>query len=84
MILQENYETYYHPALVAKKQLSAQFSQLFETYDALITPTTPAPAGKIGAKTTDSLSMYLEDLYTTPANLAGLPAISLPMGMVEE
>lgn len=84
VLLHEQYNTYYQPALQARKLLAQQCARLFEQYDAILTPTTPAPASKIGAKTTDSLKMYLEDLYTTPANLAGLPAISLPMGQVKE
>ena len=84
VVLHENYKTYYKPELQARQELTNQFSQLFKTYDAIITPTTPAPASKIGAKTADSLKMYLEDLYTTPANLAGIPAISLPMGTITQ
>lgn len=56
----------------------------FADYDLIISPTSPEVAWKIGAKGDDPLKMYLADLYTIPANLAGIPAISLPMGMVED
>ena len=56
----------------------------FETYDLIISPTSPEVAWKVGEKGDDPLKMYLADLYTIPANLAGIPAISIPMGMVEE
>lgn len=84
VVLHENYDKYYKPALKARTEMKSQFSDLFEKYDVIITPTTPSPAGKIGSKTSNSLQMYLEDLYTTPANLAWLPAISIPMWMVQE
>jgi aspartyl-tRNA(Asn)/glutamyl-tRNA(Gln) amidotransferase subunit A len=56
----------------------------FATYDLIISPTSPEVAWKIGEKGSDPLKMYLADLYTIPANLAGIPAISIPMGMVED
>lgn len=68
----------------ARRYLQSEFSKFFEQYHVILTPTTPTPAGKIGEKTSDSLLMYLEDLYTVPANLAEVPAISIPMGVVEE
>lgn len=84
VVLHKNYDKYYKPALKSRQQLTNQFSKLFENYDAVMTPTTPAPASNLGSKTANSLQMYLEDLYTTPANLAWLPAISLPMWTVDE
>ena len=56
----------------------------YEKVDAIITPTTPTPAFKAGEKTADPLAMYLSDIYTISANLAGLPAISIPCGFSKE
>jgi aspartyl-tRNA(Asn)/glutamyl-tRNA(Gln) amidotransferase subunit A len=60
------------------------FDQAFEQVDAILTPTTPTPAFKKGEKSDDPLSMYLSDIYTISVNLAGLPALSLPVGMTQE
>ena len=79
-----NYEGYYLKALKAQKKLKADLAQVFSFYDIILTPTTPEPAWKIGSKVSDPLKMYLSDLYTVPANLAGLPAVSVPLGMVKE
>lgn len=80
----QNYESYYLKALKAQAQLKTAFSEIFQDYTAILTPTTPEPARKLNSKTNDPLKMYLADLYTVPANLAGLPAISVPMGNVED
>ena len=74
-----NYESYYLKALQAQKQLKSDFEDLFNNYDAVLTPTSPEVARKIWAKSDNPLKSYLADLYTVPANLAGLPAISVPM-----
>ncbi len=74
-----NYESYYLKALQAQKQLKSDFEDLFNNYDAVLTPTSPEVARKIWEKSDDPLKSYLADLYTVPANLAGLPAISVPM-----
>ena len=79
-----NYEGYYLKALKAQKKLKADLAQVFSSYDIILTPTTPEPAWKINSKVSDPLKMYLSDLYTVPANLAGLPAVSVPLGMVKE
>lgn len=84
VVQHENYSTYYQRWYQARKFMKQEFEKFFETYHIILTPTTPTPAGKLDEKTNNSLLMYLEDMYTVPANLAGLPAISLPMGMVEE
>jgi aspartyl-tRNA(Asn)/glutamyl-tRNA(Gln) amidotransferase subunit A len=84
VVQHENYEKYYMKGYKARRYLQSEFSKFFEQYHVILTPTTPTPAGKIGEKTSDSLLMYLEDLYTVPANLAEVPAISIPMGVVEE
>jgi len=57
------------------------FSRAFEQTDILLTPTTPAPAFRLGENADDPLQMYLADIYTVSANLAGLPGLSLPCGM---
>lgn len=74
-----NYESYYLKALQAQKQLKSDFEDLFNNYDAVLTPTSPEVARKIWEKSDNPLKAYLADLYTVPANLAGLPAISVPM-----
>ncbi len=79
-----NYEGYYLKAQQAREQLKADFSKTFEQYDAIITPTTPTLPGKIGEKISDPLTMYLEDMYTIPANMAGIPAMTIPGGMIED
>jgi len=53
---------------------------VFSKYDCIITPTSPSPAFKIGEKTNDPLQMYLSDIFTISANLAGIPGISIPAG----
>lgn len=83
VVTKENYDKYYLRWYKARKVLQSEFTKFFQTYHAILTPTTPTPAWKIGEKTNNSLLMYLEDLYTVPANLAGLPAISIPMWKVE-
>lgn len=79
-----NYEWYYLKAQQAREQLKADFSKIFNQYDAIITPTTPTLPGKIGEKITDPLTMYLEDMYTIPANMAWIPAISIPGGLIDK
>lgn len=79
-----NYEGYYLKALKAQKVLKAELAKVYEEFDVILTPTTPEAARKIGTKTADPLKMYLADLYTVPANLAELPAISIPLGRVED
>lgn len=84
MLSSANYEGYYLKALKAQKKLKADLAQVFSSYDIILTPTTPEPAWNINSKVSDPLKMYLSDLYTVPANLAGLPAVSVPLGMVKE
>jgi aspartyl-tRNA(Asn)/glutamyl-tRNA(Gln) amidotransferase subunit A len=60
------------------------FLKAFERCDAIITPTSPTPAFEIGEKTDDPLAMYLNDIYTVTANLAGVPGISVPCGLSSE
>jgi aspartyl-tRNA(Asn)/glutamyl-tRNA(Gln) amidotransferase subunit A len=75
------YDAYYGKALAARERLRAAMSGLFARYDVLASPTSPTPAFRLGEKASDPLAMYLSDVGTIGANLAGLPAISVPCGM---
>ena len=77
------YDAYYLKALKVRRLISQDFNKAFERVDALCCPTTPEPAFKIGQKTGDPLMMYLSDVYTITANLAGIPAISIPCGFTK-
>lgn len=72
------YEAYYGKAKKLQRLIRQEFKQAFKVCDAIILPTTTGTAFKIGEKMTDPVSMYLEDLFTVPANIAGLPALSVP------
>lgn len=74
------YDAYYLKAQKVRTKIKEDFDKAFGLCDVIITPTSPTPAFKIGEKTGDPLSMYLSDIYTIPANLAGLPAMSIPCG----
>ncbi len=74
------YDAYYLKAQKVRTLIKQDFEQAFAKVDVLVCPTAPTTAFKVGEKTDDPLSMYLLDLMTIPANLAGLPAISLPCG----
>jgi len=74
------YEAYYGRAMRARAGLSADFERAFSEVDVIVCPSIPAPAFRIGEKTEDPLTMYLSDIFTVPASLAGLPAISVPSG----
>lgn len=78
------YDAYYLKAQKVRTLIKQDFEQAFAKVDLLVCPTSPTTAFKIGEKTDDPLSMYLLDLMTIPANLAGLPAISLPCGFDEQ
>jgi len=75
------YDAYYLRAQKVRALIRRDFDHAFAQCDAVATPTTPAPAFRLGEKTSDPLQMYLEDIFTVPANLAGLPALSLPCGL---
>ena len=77
-------DAYYKKALQVRTLLRQDFARAFETVDVIATPTTPNPAFKLGEKTSDPLSMYLEDIYTVSANLVGIPGVSVPCGFVEQ
>jgi aspartyl-tRNA(Asn)/glutamyl-tRNA(Gln) amidotransferase subunit A len=76
------YDAYYLKAQKVRSLISAEFKQAFKHADVLLGPTAPAPAFDIGAKVDDPITMYLNDIYTIGANLAGLPAMSIPCGFV--
>jgi len=76
------YDAYYLKAQRVRQLISADFTRAFAGVDVLMGPTTPTPAFAIGAKTSDPITMYLNDIYTIGANLAGLPAASVPCGFV--
>ena len=78
------YDAYYNQAARARTLLIQQFNELFEKYDVLIGPVTPTVAFKLGENTDDPLKMYMTDVMTTPANLAGVPALSVPAGETAE
>lgn len=75
------YEAYYKKALAVKEQVKKGFKRAFSTCDVLLTSVTPNTAPRLGESLTDPMGMYLSDLYTVPANLAGLPALSMPCGV---
>ena len=74
------FDAYYLQAQKARTLLINEFNVLFKDYDVLLGPTTPTPAFKLGENTADPIKMYLADIMTVPASLAGLPAISMPAG----
>jgi aspartyl-tRNA(Asn)/glutamyl-tRNA(Gln) amidotransferase subunit A len=74
------YDAYYRQAQKIRRLIKQDFIDAFKEVDIIAGPTTPNPAFALGEKTSDPLSMYLEDIYTIAVNLAGLPAISLPAG----
>lgn len=77
------FDAYYLQAQKARTLLINDFNRLFETYDALMSPTAPTPAFRLGENTADPIKMYLADVMTVPASLAGLPAISVPAGKTQ-
>jgi aspartyl-tRNA(Asn)/glutamyl-tRNA(Gln) amidotransferase subunit A len=74
------YDAYYLKAQRVRQLIAADFARAFEQVDVVMGPTTPTPAFELGAKTSDPITMYLSDIYTIGANLAGLPAISILCG----
>lgn len=78
------YDSYYGRACAVREMLKRDLEKAFEEVDIILTPTTPTPAFKIGEKSNDPLQMYLADIFTVPVNIAGVPAISIPSGFVEE
>ncbi len=77
------YDAYYNKANIVRDLIREDYKKAFENVDVIIMPTTPTPAFKIGEKISDPLQLYLEDIFTVPANLAGIPAMSVPSGYKE-
>tara|TARA_A100001011_G_scaffold389386_1_gene470790 strand:- start:827 stop:2284 length:1458 start_codon:yes stop_codon:yes gene_type:complete len=75
------YDAYYLKAQKVRRLIKKDFDDNFGKVDAILTPSTPSSAFKIGEKTSDPISMYLNDIFTVPTNLSGLPAISVPAGL---
>ena len=78
------YDAYYLKAQKVRTLIKQDFDKVFKKYDCIITPTSPTPAFKIGERMNDPLSMYLSDIFTISANLAGVPGISVPCGLTKE
>jgi aspartyl-tRNA(Asn)/glutamyl-tRNA(Gln) amidotransferase subunit A len=74
------YEAYYGRAQGIRERMRRELAAAFEKADLVVTPTTPSAAFRLGEKTDDPLAMYLSDVFTTPASLAGLPAVAVPSG----
>jgi aspartyl-tRNA(Asn)/glutamyl-tRNA(Gln) amidotransferase subunit A len=75
------YEAYYGTAQKVRTKISEDFDDVFESFDFIVTPTSPWTAFELGSKTDDPLAMYLNDFCTVPMSLAGIPAISIPCGL---
>jgi aspartyl-tRNA(Asn)/glutamyl-tRNA(Gln) amidotransferase subunit A len=78
------YDAYYLKAQKVRTLMRTDFEQAFQKCDALLTPTTPTPAFKIGENTDDPLKMYLNDIFTVTANIAGIPGLSIPCAKTSE
>ena len=74
------YDAYYLKAQKVRTLIRREFDQVFERFDALVAPTSPSVAFRLGEKMDDPIQMYLNDIFTQPANIAGIPAISVPAG----
>jgi aspartyl-tRNA(Asn)/glutamyl-tRNA(Gln) amidotransferase subunit A len=77
------YEAYYSQAQKVRTKIAGDFAAAFEDFDFVVTPTSPSVAFELGEKTGDPLAMYLNDFFTVPMSLAGIPAISIPAGLAE-
>lgn len=78
------YDAYYGSAQKVRRLIADDFARAFESADVLVSPTAPTTAFRFGEKTEDPMAMYLNDIATIPANLAGLPGMSLPSGLADE
>jgi aspartyl-tRNA(Asn)/glutamyl-tRNA(Gln) amidotransferase subunit A len=84
VLSQGYYEAYYLKGMKVRTLIKQDFEQAFQRCDVVLMPTTPTPAFRVGEKLTDPLQMYLSDIYTISANLAGIPALSMPCGFSAE
>jgi aspartyl-tRNA(Asn)/glutamyl-tRNA(Gln) amidotransferase subunit A len=75
------YDAYYRKAQQVRALIKKDFSRAYESCDAIITPTSPTPAFALGEKVDNPLAMYLNDIYTVTANLAGIPGLNVPCGL---
>ena len=78
------YDAYYLKAQKVRALIAADFAEVFRQVDAIVTPTSPVPAFRLGERTSDPLAMYLADIYTVTGSLAGVPGISVPCGRTSE
>ena len=78
------YDAYYLKAQQVRRLIKEDFDKAFNEVDAILTPTTPSPTFPLGAEVSDPITMYLNDVFTVPANLAGLPGISVPAGLSKQ
>lgn len=78
------YDAYYNKANLVREMLRKEFAEVFKDVDVIAMPNAPTPAFKIGEKIADPLSMYLEDIFTVPVNIVGVPAIAIPSGTTAE
>ena len=72
------YDAYYEKAMKVRTKIIGDFDEAFKGVDAIVSPVSPTPPFKLGKNTNDPLKMYLEDVYTTSANIAGIPSLALP------
>ena len=77
------YDAYYNKAWRVRHAIEHEFENIFKEVDFVLTPTTPAPAFKLGEKMNDPVAMYLCDIFSAPANIAGITAIALPSGKTQ-
>ncbi len=77
------YDAYYNKAIKVRNMIAEELNIIFNDVDAIISPTVPFPAFKLGEKMNDPMAMYMCDIFSAPANLAGVPAISIPSGKTE-
>jgi aspartyl-tRNA(Asn)/glutamyl-tRNA(Gln) amidotransferase subunit A len=78
------YDAYYNKAMKVRTKICEDFKTAFTSVDAILSPVSPTPPFKIGQKASDPLAMYLADIYTVAANLAGLPGLAIPAGFTNE
>ena len=77
------YDAYYGRAQKVRTKIAEDFAAAFDSFDFVVTPTSPSVAFGLGEKTDDPLAMYMNDFFTVPMSLAGIPAISIPAGLAE-